>query len=202
MRHFRRAAPVWVDVHPVVGEGVDAVALRRNVFSIRHRARSQHSSKAPVTLASRMRAAYHAESALAAEAQLQALAKELERIHPGAAGSVREGLAETLTVLRLTVPPVLARTLRSTNSIESMFSSSGETVVTSPLGHRIGRGGGTFGDATGYDRGRATHLSQPACSSVQCGIPFAHRRQAGGVGCSPSARCPWSASPSRTRPSK
>jgi hypothetical protein len=30
---------------------------------------------------------------------------------------LREGLAETLTVLRLGVPPTLARTLRSTNSI-------------------------------------------------------------------------------------
>ncbi len=41
---------------------------------------------------------------------------------PGAAGSLREGLAETLTVLRLNVPPTLARTLRSTNCIESMIS--------------------------------------------------------------------------------
>jgi hypothetical protein len=31
-------------------------------------------------------------------------------------------LAETLTVLRLGVPPTLARTLRSTNAIESMIS--------------------------------------------------------------------------------
>ncbi len=42
--------------------------------------------------------------------------------HPGAAGSLREGMAETLTVLRLRVSPTLARTLRSTNSIESMIS--------------------------------------------------------------------------------
>jgi putative transposase len=35
---------------------------------------------------------------------------------------VREGLAETLTVLRLGVPPTLARTQRSTNAIESMIS--------------------------------------------------------------------------------
>ena len=69
-----------------------------------------------------MRAAYHADSAILAEAQLEALAKELDRTHPGAAGSLREGLTETLTVLRLVVPPTLARTLRSTNSIESMIS--------------------------------------------------------------------------------
>jgi putative transposase len=69
----------------------------------------------------RMRKAYHAESALAAQAQLQALAAELDRTRPGAAASLREGLEETLTVLRLGVPPTLARTLRSTNPIESMI---------------------------------------------------------------------------------
>jgi transposase-like protein len=75
----------------------------------------------PVVTA-RMRRAYHADSALAAEAELTALATELDRTHPGAAGSLREGLTETLTVLRLGVPPNLARTLRSTNAIESMIS--------------------------------------------------------------------------------
>jgi putative transposase len=74
------------------------------------------------TVAKRMRKAYHADSALVAEAQLEALAKELDRTHPGAAASLREGLSETLAVLRLSVPPTLARTLRSTNSIESMIS--------------------------------------------------------------------------------
>ncbi len=69
-----------------------------------------------------MRKAYHAGSALEAEALLEALAKELDKTHPGAAASLREGLAETLTVLRLGIPPTLARTLRSTNAIESMIS--------------------------------------------------------------------------------
>jgi putative transposase len=74
-------------------------------------------------VASRMRRAYHANSALAAEAELTALAAELDRTHPGAAASLREGMAETLTVtvLRLGVPPTLARTLRSTNAIESII---------------------------------------------------------------------------------
>ncbi len=69
----------------------------------------------------RMRAAYHADSALEAEAQLTALARELDKTHPSAANSLREGLTETLTVLALDVPPTLARTLRSTNAIESMI---------------------------------------------------------------------------------
>lgn len=73
------------------------------------------------TVASKMRAAYANPNALAAEAALEGLARQLAKSHPGAAGSLREGLAETLTVSRLGVPPTLARTLRSTNAIESMI---------------------------------------------------------------------------------
>jgi len=64
------------------------------------------------TVERKMRDAYHADSALDAEAPLTALARELDKTHPRAAG-LREGLAETLTMLRLGVPPTLARTLRS-----------------------------------------------------------------------------------------
>jgi putative transposase len=73
------------------------------------------------TVAKKMRAAYHNPDALAAEATLEDLARQLTTNHPGAAGSLREGLAETLTVTRLGVPPTLARTLRSTNAVESMI---------------------------------------------------------------------------------
>jgi transposase-like protein len=73
-------------------------------------------------VAKRMRAAYHHTDPLVAQAELEALARELDRSHPGAAASLREGLAETLTIARLGVPPTLARTLRSTNSIESMIA--------------------------------------------------------------------------------
>ena len=73
------------------------------------------------TVGKKMRAAYHHTNALAAEAELEDLARQLAKTHPGAAGSLREGLAETLTVMRLGVPPTLARTLRSTNPIESMI---------------------------------------------------------------------------------
>jgi transposase-like protein len=69
----------------------------------------------------RMRAAYRNPDPLAGQGDLEALAKELERQHPGAAGSLREGLAETFTVARLGVAPILARTLRSTNAVESMI---------------------------------------------------------------------------------
>lgn len=73
------------------------------------------------TVASKMRAAYHSDDALQAEADLRALAAELRKAHPGAAGSLLEGLPETLTVVRLGLPPILRSTLRSTNAIESMI---------------------------------------------------------------------------------
>ena len=72
-------------------------------------------------VAKRMRAAYRHSDPLVAQAELEALARELDRSHPGAAASLREGLVETLTIARLSVPPTLARTLRSTNCIESMI---------------------------------------------------------------------------------
>jgi putative transposase len=55
--------------------------------------------------------------------QLQALASELERTHPGAAGSLREGMQETLTVMKLGIKGKLRRTLESTNPCESMIDT-------------------------------------------------------------------------------
>jgi hypothetical protein len=47
--------------------------------------------------------------------QLTRLADELEHTHPGAAGSLREGMDETLTVIKLRIRGKLRRTLESTN---------------------------------------------------------------------------------------
>jgi putative transposase len=55
--------------------------------------------------------------------QLQRLADELEHTHPGAAGSLREGMTETLTVTRLRIKGKLKRTLESTNPCESMIDT-------------------------------------------------------------------------------
>jgi putative transposase len=98
-----------------------AVIARCQLHKIRN-VRDRLPEKLRSVVTARMRRAYRAESALAAEAELSALAAELDKTHPGAAASLREGLDETLTVLRLGVPPTLARTLRSTNAIESMIS--------------------------------------------------------------------------------
>ena len=53
--------------------------------------------------------------------RLRALVGELERTHPGAASSLREGLEETLTLNRLGIRGQLKRTLESTNPCESMI---------------------------------------------------------------------------------
>ena len=69
----------------------------------------------------RLRAAWKlADHAVALE-RLNALAGELGHSHPGAAASLREGLAETVTLQRLGVHEQLWRTLSSTNPIESMI---------------------------------------------------------------------------------
>src|SRR6202011_3503335 len=53
----------------------------------------------------------------------RALAHKLEHTHPGAAGSLREGMEETLTVIRLGIKGKLRRTLESTNPCESMIDT-------------------------------------------------------------------------------
>jgi putative transposase len=52
----------------------------------------------------------------------KALATMLERKHPGAAASLREGLPELFTVARLGIAGTLAKTLTTSNPIESMIS--------------------------------------------------------------------------------
>jgi putative transposase len=66
--------------------------------------------------------AWRMDDVLRAERALRSLADRLEAHHPGAAGSLREGLEETLTVSRLKLPPTLERTLYTTNPVESMIS--------------------------------------------------------------------------------
>ena len=57
----------------------------------------------------------------------KALATALSRKHPGAAASLREGLEEMFTVARLGITGTLARTLTTSNPIESMISIARST---------------------------------------------------------------------------
>ncbi len=70
------------------------------------------------TVKATMNAAYRLDSDKGM-ARLEELAKMLETPHPSAAGSLREGLAETFTVNRLGLPGALRRCLCTTNVIES-----------------------------------------------------------------------------------
>lgn len=71
-----------------------------------------------------MRNAYKSKSAKTAKMMLGQLASWLEANgEDSAAASVREGLDETLTVLRLGLPATLCRMLSTTNAIENMNGS-------------------------------------------------------------------------------
>ena len=67
--------------------------------------------------------AWVAKNTELAKRQLERLARSLERDHPGAAASIREGLEETLTLQRLGISGALYRTLRTTNPIENLNGS-------------------------------------------------------------------------------
>lgn len=69
----------------------------------------------------RIRGAWALTDPAKAEQQLEALADELARAWPDAGASLREGLPETLTLMRLGITGKLAKTLASTNPVESMI---------------------------------------------------------------------------------
>ena len=73
-------------------------------------------------IARRLRGAWRNPDAGQAERELRSIARSLCDRHPGAASSILEGLEETLTVARLGITGSLARSLRTTNPIESMIS--------------------------------------------------------------------------------
>ena len=73
-------------------------------------------------VATKLNEAYAMEDYDAAKQALNRLHRELMDFNPSAARSLAEGLEETLTVHRLHVPPLLRKTLASTNAIESAFA--------------------------------------------------------------------------------
>jgi putative transposase len=111
-----------------------AKALRkaiRNVFGeapvqrcVRHKERNvlDHlPERERAAVKQRLRRAWALDDHARALDQLRQLAGELDRSFPGAAGSLREGMDETLTLSRLGVRGNLKRTLESTNPCESMI---------------------------------------------------------------------------------
>jgi putative transposase len=69
-----------------------------------------------------MREAYRAATADTARKKLRGLVSWLESNgHEDAAASLREGLEETITVVKLDLPPALRRSLATTNNIENLI---------------------------------------------------------------------------------
>ncbi len=111
-----------------------AKALRkaiRNVFGeapvqrcVRHKERNVTDhlpERERASVKQQLRRAWALDDHVRALDQLRLLARELDRSYPGAAGSLREGMEETLTLTRLGVTGNLKRTLESTNPCESMI---------------------------------------------------------------------------------
>ena len=72
----------------------------------------------------RLNVAYYGDDDTTAKRQLNLTVKWLEGINPSAAASLREGLDETLTVIRLGLTDRLRRTLATTNPIESVMDTT------------------------------------------------------------------------------
>jgi len=69
----------------------------------------------------KLRRAWANPDAEEAQRDLETLARQLDKVNPDAAGSLREGLPEMFTVTRLRVTGALLRTVASTNPVESMI---------------------------------------------------------------------------------
>lgn len=89
------------------------------------------------SIAKAMHQAWSAADPKLARRQLERLAASLDKQHPSAAASLREGLDETLTLQRLGIQGALYRTLRSTNAIENLNGS----VATYTRNVKCWRGG-------------------------------------------------------------
>ncbi|MGI6596946.1 MAG: IS256 family transposase [bacterium] len=76
----------------------------------------------------KLKKAWTSETAEEAIRQLRSLATSLQTQYPDAAASLREGLEETVTILKLSIPGLLQRSLRSTNTIESAFSMVSKNI--------------------------------------------------------------------------
>jgi putative transposase len=108
-------------LHAAVNEVFGPVPVQR---CVRHKERNvlEHlPERDRPAVKTRLRRAWASDNYQLALDALEQLAAELDRSHPGAAASLREGLNETLTLTRLGIRGRLKLTLQSTNPIESMI---------------------------------------------------------------------------------
>lgn len=69
-----------------------------------------------------MRRAYQSKDVNKARGILNGLIHRLEDVHPGAAASLKEGLEQTLTIIKLKLSRDLGRSLQTTNIVENAMS--------------------------------------------------------------------------------
>lgn len=99
----------------------DLVVVQRCQVHKRRNVRAHLSPSHTAYVMTAMNDAYKSASADTARKRLRQLATWLESNgEDAAASSLREGLEETLTVLKLGLPPTLRRSLSTTNAIENM----------------------------------------------------------------------------------
>ena len=104
------ATTAWLGVDPAV----EGLHQERGVLD--HLPEREHG-----WVRGKLRRAWANPDADEATRDLEALARQLEKLNPDAAGSLREGLAEMFTFTRLGVTGALLRTVASTNLVESMI---------------------------------------------------------------------------------
>ncbi len=131
------------------------------------------------TVKRRLRAAWKQTDHVVALDGLTLLANELARSHPGAAASLREGLAETLTLQRLGCHEQLRRTLASTD--ENVKAWSGVSGWVSGVGS-VGQPARWAADRflwPGFRVGRRDGVRFRACSGRATAAGHWARRSAG-----------------------
>jgi putative transposase len=101
--------------------GTNAVIQRCQVHK-RRNVKGHVPERHHAELERRLSEAYHETDHATAKRSLEGTARWLDRLNADAGSSLREGLEETLTVVKLGVPGVLRRTLSTTNPIESALS--------------------------------------------------------------------------------
>jgi transposase-like protein len=108
--------------------GKNAIIQRCQVHKARnvkaHLAEKHHDE-----LSRQLAAAYSETSYERALESLKTTAAWLQRVSPTAAASLREGMEETLTVVKLGLPELLRRTLATTNPVESALSVAAKVTA-------------------------------------------------------------------------
>lgn len=108
--------------------GKNAVIQRCQVHKTRN-VKAHLPEKHHDQLATQLAAAYRETSYERALATLKTTAAWLARLSPAAAASLREGMEETLTVVKLGLPELLRRTLATTNPVESALSVAAKVTA-------------------------------------------------------------------------